>query len=209
MNRRPAVAAAALLTVVSSPCFAVETWTRAIRPFAPNGTVEIRMPAGDIHLIQANDGLSVRYMVKARDPADSPRVRLHFDVRKSKARIEFEAPVGTTINAEIGVPNPTNVRVHLESGYVRLDDLPGNREVIVGVGDIGVSVSPKPDDEYKEIMIHTHLGNILASGLGESQGYFGKSLQRRGAGHYRMELRTGIGNVELRSTPFPAFPAQN
>ncbi len=209
MNGRPAVVAIVILAVVSSPCVAVESWTKATRPFAPNGTVEIRMPAGDIHVLQAHDGLYVRYMVKTEDPAESSRVRLHFDTKKSKARIEFDAPVRTTISAEIGVPSPTNLRVYLDSGYVRLDDLPGNREVVVGVGDIGVSLSSKPDDEYKEILIHTHLGNILASGLGRIEGYFGKSLQHRGAGHYRMDLRTGIGNIELRSTPFPAFPAEN
>ncbi|HXJ96981.1 MAG TPA: hypothetical protein VMT20_29430 [Terriglobia bacterium] len=208
MNRQPAAVAFAILLAVFSSG-AIENWKTETRPFAPNGTVEIRMPTGDIHIIRANEALSVRYLVKAGDPADSSRVRLRFDRRKSKARIEFEAPVGTAINAEIGVPSPTNLRVHLDSGYVRLDDLPGNREVIVGVGDIGVSLSPKPDDEYKEIVIHTHVGSILAPGLGEIQGYFGKSLQHRGAGHYRMELRTGIGNIELRSTPFPAFPAEN
>jgi hypothetical protein len=209
MSCRPVVVAILILVVVSSRCLAVESWAKSTRPLAPNGTVEIRMPAGDIHVIPANDELSVRYMVKAEDPADSSRVRLLFDTKKSKARIEFDAPVGTTIEADIGVPSPTNLRVHLDSGYVRLDDLPGNREVIVGVGDIGVSLSPKLDDEYKNIVIHTRLGDILASGLGEIEGYFGKSLQHRGQGSYRMELRTGIGNIELRSTPFPAFPAEN
>ena len=209
MSRRPVVLAIAVLAVVSSSGLTIENVKTETRRFAPNGTVEIRMPAGDIHVIQAHEELSVRYVIKAGSPADSSRVRLRFDTKKSKARIEFDAPVGTTLNADIGVPSPTNVRVHLDSGYVRLDDLPGNREVIVGVGDIGVSLSPKMDDEYKNIVIHTHLGDILASGLGEIEGYFGKSLQHRGQGSYRMELRTGIGNIELRSTPFPAFPAEN
>ena len=209
MSRRPVVVAIVVLAVLSSSGRAVENAKTVTRPFAPNGTLEIRMPAGDIHIIAANDELSVRYMVKAGDPADESRVRLRFDTKKSKARIEFDAPVGASINADIGLPSPTNLRIQLESGYVRLDDLPGNREVSVGAGDIGVSLSPNPDGEYKEIVIHTHLGSILASGLGEGQGYFGKSLQHRGAGQYRMELRTGIGNIELRSTPFPAFPAEN
>jgi hypothetical protein len=209
MTRRPVVLALFVLTVVSSSGHAVENWKTETRRFAPNGTVEIRMPAGDIHVIQANDELSVRYMVKAGDPADERRVRLRFDTKKSKVRIEFDASVGATINADIGVPSPTNLRIQLDSGYVRLDDLPGNREVIVGTGDIGASLSPNPEDEYKEIVIHTHLGSILESGLGEIEGYFGKSLQYRGQGRYRMELRTGIGNIELRSTPFPAFPVQN
>jgi hypothetical protein len=209
MNRGPAVVATALLALVSSSSLAVESFKTEARRFGPNGTVEIRMPAGDIHISQAQDEVLVRYMVRGGNPADSNRIRLRFDTKKSTARIEFDAPVGTTINADVGVPSPTNLRVHLESGYVRLDDLPGNREINVGVGDIGVRLSPKPDDEYREIVIHTHLGSILESGLGQIEGWFGKSLQHRGDGHYRMELRTGIGNIELRSTPFPSFPAEN
>jgi hypothetical protein len=209
MHRRPAMVAVALLAVLSSSGLAVESWTKATRRFAPNGTLEIRMRAGDIHVCEANGEVFVRYAVKAGDPADSSRIRLRFNIKKSTAHLEFDEPVGTIIEAEVGVPSPTRLRIQLESGYVRLDDLPGNRDVRVGVGDIGVSLGPNPDEEYKEIVIHTHLGSILESGLGQIEGLFGKSLHHRGEGHYRMEVRTGIGNIELRSTPFPAFPAEN
>lgn len=209
MNRRPALLATALLAVISSTSLAVESWKRESRPFAPNGTVEVRMPVGDIHISQASNEVFIRYGVKPGTVADNSRVQLRFDIKKSTARIEFDASVGTNIDAEVGVPSPSNLRVHLESGYVRLDDLPGNREVSVGVGDIGVKLCPKPDDEYRAIAVYTHLGSILESGLGQIDGWFGKSLQHRGEGNYRMELRTGIGNIELRSTPFPSFPAQN
>jgi hypothetical protein len=209
MNRRPALIAPVLLAVVTSPGLGVEHWKTQTRRFGPNGTVEVRVPAGDIHVTEATDEVFVRYAIKAGNVADPSPVRLRFDTKKSTTRIEFDAPAGTTINADLGVPSPTNLRVRLDSGYVRLDDLPGNREIIVGVGDIGVRLSPQPDEEYRQIVIHTHLGSILESGLGQIEGWFGKSLQHRGEGHYRMELRTGIGNIELRSTPFPAFPAEN
>lgn len=217
MNRRPALVAAALLAVVSSSSLAVETWKTETRRFSPNGRVEVRVPAGDIRVHQASGEVTVRYAIKTGDLADDSGVRLRFDTKKSTARIEFDAPVGTTINADVGVPSPTNLRVHLNSGYVRLDDLPGNREIRVGVGDIGVRLGPKLDDEYRAIAVSTHVGSILESGLGQIegqiqgqiQGWLGKSLQHKGEGHYRMELRTGIGNVELRSTPFPSFPAEN
>jgi hypothetical protein len=209
MNRQPVAMAAIVLAAVSSSGHAVENWKTETHRFAPNGTLEIRMPAGDIHVCEANDEVFVRYTVKAGDPADSSRIRLRFDIKKSTARVAFDEPVGTIIDAEVGVPSPTHLRIQLESGYVRLDDLPGNRDVRVGVGDIGVSLGSKPDEEYKEIVIHTHLGSILQSGLGQIEGWFGKSLHHRGEGHYRMELRTGIGNIELRSTPFPAFPAED
>jgi len=209
MNRRPAPIAITLLAVFSSSGLAVETWKTETRGFGPNGNVEIRAPAGDIHVRQSNDEVFVRYAVKAGYVADGSRVHLRFDIKRSTARIEFDAPVGATIDADVGVPSPTNLRMRLDSGYVRLDDLPGNREISVGVGDIGVRLSPQPDDEYRQIVVHTHLGSILESGLGQIEGWFGKSLQHRGEGHYRMELRTGIGNIELRSTPFPSFPAEN
>ena len=213
MNRRPALAAAVFLVAVSSSSLGIENWKTETRRFGPNGTVEVRMPAGDVHISQASAEVFLRYAIKGANPPDTSRVQLRFETKQSTVRIQFDAPVGTTINAEVGVPSPTNLRVHLESGYVRLDDLPGNREVNVGVGDIGVRLSPAPDDEYREILIHTHLGSILQTGFGQIegqiQGWFGKSLQHRGEGHYRMELRTGIGNIELRSTPFPSFPAQN
>lgn len=191
-----AIAALVTLAVCARPAAAQEK--DEVRDFPAGGTLRVTMRAGDVRIVKGRDAQHIRLYYTVRSEKDEERAekaQVRFDVKGSDAEIAFSAPQHVDFDAEIEVPSPTNLDVRLKVGDLRVEDVEGNKDLDVYVGDIRVDVGAKPN--YWKVEAGTHIGDVTAVAFGEPHGWLGKSLNYHGSGQYRLKASAAIGDVNL------------
>jgi len=119
-----------------------------------------------------------------------------FDVRGNDASIEFRAAYGgnTQFDVELEVPASTNLDVHQKVGDLTVDDIAGDKDLELSVGDIRVA---KGSSAYRLVRASTGIGNVDSDGYGETSGWLGKTLRYRGEGKYELRAHVGVGDITL------------
>ena len=169
----------------------------ASREFAAGGTVRVHMKVGDLHIRSgAADKIQLRYTVKSRRERNVKESRVDFDVRGSEATIEFQAPStnNTEFEVELEVPANTHLDVHEKVGDVTVENVEGDKDLELGVGDIRII---KPSSAYRMVRASTGIGDVNADGYGETSGWLGKTLKYHGDGKYELRAHVGVGDITL------------
>ena len=136
-----------LMSLSAVPLWASNDWnyedTRSdARDFVAGGFVHVRLSVGDMHIKRGDTNkISLRYTVKSRREKNVKEANVDFDVRGNDATIEFHALSGanTQFDVELEVPQNTNLDVHDKVGDVTVEDVDGDKDLSLGVGDIRVS----------------------------------------------------------------------
>jgi hypothetical protein len=184
------------------PSFANRDWdyedTRSdARQFAAGGFVHVRLSVGDLHIKRGDTNkISLRYTVKSRHERNVKAASVDFDVRGNNATIEFHAPSGgnTQFDVELEVPPTTNIDVHAKVGDVTVEDVEGDKDLSLGVGDIRVSNGRAG---YRVVNVSTGIGDVNGDGYGETSGWLGKTLKYHGEGKYELRAHVGVGDIHL------------
>jgi hypothetical protein len=195
----------ACLVVVSFsavPVFASHDWdyeeTRSdAREFAAGGFVHVRLSVGDMHIKRGDTNkISLRYTVKSRHERNVKEANVDFDVRGNNATIEFHAPSGgnTAFDVELEVPQTTNIDVHAKVGDVTVEEVEGDKDLSLGVGDLRVSNGRAG---YRMVNASTGIGDVHSDGYGETSGWLGKTLKYHGDGKYELRAHVGVGDIHL------------
>lgn len=167
------------------------------REFVSGGYVHVRSTVGDVHIKRGDSNMiRLEYRVKSRNEKNVKEARADFDVRGNNANIEFHAPSGgnTNIDVELEVPQNTNVDVHEKVGDMTIDNLEGDKDLELGVGDIRVSTDHA---KYRLVSANTGIGDVHSNGYGEPSGWLGKTLKYRGEGKYELRAHVGVGDIHL------------
>lgn len=167
------------------------------REFAAGGFVHVRMSVGDVHIKRGGSNkISLRYTIKSRHETNVKEARVDFDVHGSDATLEFHAPSGgnTEFDVELEVPQKTNLDVHEKVGDVTVEDVEGDKDLSLGVGDIRVA---KERAGYRVVSASTGIGDVDGDGYGDTSGWLGKSLRYRGEGKYELRAHVGVGDIHL------------
>ena len=178
-----------------------ETRTDA-RDFVAGGMLHVHMSVGDVHVRRGADNkIHLRYTVKSRHEGSIKEARADLDVRGNDARLEFHAPSGgnTQFDVELEVPASTNLDVHQKVGDLTVEDVEGDKDLELGVGDIRVS-SEHPSSEnarYRLIHASAGIGDVNGADYGETSGWLGKTLKYRGEGKYELRAHVGVGDINL------------
>ena len=146
------------------------------REFVAGGFVHVRLSVGDMHIRRGDSNkISVRYTIKSRYEKNLKAAHVDFDVHGSDATIEFHAPSdsNTQFDVELEVPQKTNLDVHDKVGYVRVDDVDGDKDLSLGIGDIRVA---NGQDEYRQVSASAGIGDVNGEGYGKTRGWLGKTL---------------------------------
>ncbi len=191
-----------LVPICTVPLRASNDWkyeeTRSdSREFAAGGSVHVRLSVGDMHITHGDTNkISMRYTIKSHHEKNVKEAKVDFDVRGSEATIEFHAPSdsNTQFDVELQVPQKTNVDVHAKVGDVTLDDIEGDKDLSLGVGDIRVS---SERTGYRVVSASTGIGDVNGEGYGETRGWLGKSLKYHGDGKYELRAHVGVGDIHL------------
>ena len=167
------------------------------RDFAAGGFVHVRLSVGDMHIRRGDTNkIALRYTVKSSRERNVKEATVNFDVRGSDATIEFHAPSGgnTQFDVELEVPQNTNLDVHEKVGDVTVDNVEGDKDLSLGVGDIRVG---KGHAGYRLVSASTGIGDVDGDGYGETSGWLGKTLKYHGEGKYELRAHVGVGDVHL------------
>ena len=111
------------------------------REFVAGGFLHVRMTVGDIHIKRGDSTkIKLEYTIKSKHENNVKEATANFDVHDNNASIEFHAPSSgnTQFDVVLEVPQNTNIDVHQKVGDVTVDDVDGDKDLDLGVGDIRV-----------------------------------------------------------------------
>ncbi len=167
------------------------------RDFSAGGFVHVRLSVGDMHIKRGDTNkISLHYTVKSRHERNVKEAHVDFDIRGKDATIEFHAPTGgnTQFDVELEVPQTTNIDVHAKVGDVTVEEVEGDKDLSLGVGDIRVSNGRAG---YRVVNASTGIGDVNGDGYGETSGWLGKTLKYHGEGKYELRAHVGVGDIHL------------
>jgi len=168
-----------------------------VRDFVSGGMVHVRLSVGDVRITRSDSNkIHLRYTVKSRRESHVKDARVDIDVRGRDARIEFHAASGgnTQFDVELEVPQNTNLDVHDKVGDLTIEDIEGDKDLELGVGDIRVAVGRSA---YHLVNASTSIGDVNGNGYGETSGWLGKTLKYHGDGKYELRAHVGVGHITL------------
>jgi len=172
-----------------------ETHTDA-RDFPGGGMLHVQLGVGDLHIRRGETSkISLRYTVKSRHESNVKNAHVDFEVRGNDATIEFRASGSNTqFDVELEVPANTNLDVHEKVGDLNVEDVEGDKDLELGVGDIRVT---RERSTYRLVRASSGIGDVNAGGYGETSGWLGKTLKYRGDGKYELRAHVGVGDITL------------
>jgi hypothetical protein len=167
------------------------------RDFVAGGMLHVRLSVGDLRIKRGDaNKISLHYTVKSRRERNVKEARVDFDIRGNDASIEFRAPYGgnTQFDVELEVPANTHLDVHQKIGDLTVEDVEGDKDLSLGIGDIRVARGPST---YRLVRASTGIGDVSGDGYGETSGWLGKTLKYRGEGKYELRAHVSIGDITL------------
>ena len=170
---------------------------RDAREFVTGGFVHVRMSVGDMHIKRGDSTkIKLEYTVKSHREKNVKNATLEFEIKGNDATIEFHAPSGgnTQFDVELEVPQNTNIDVHEKVGDLTVDNIEGDKDLSLGVGDIRIADGHAG---YKLVHASTGIGDVNSDGYGETSGWLGKTLKYHGEGKYELRAHVGVGDIKL------------
>jgi hypothetical protein len=167
------------------------------REFASGGTLHVHLGVGDMHIKRGDSSkISLRYTVKSRRENNVKNAQVRFNVNANDASIEFQATSNsnTQFDVELEVPPNTNLDVHDKVGDLTVEDVEGDKDLELGVGDIRVT---RERSTYHLVRASTGIGDVNSDGYGETSGWLGKTLKYHGDGKYELRAHVGVGDITL------------
>ena len=191
-----------LIPFCAAPLYAHDDWnyeeTRSdARDFVAGGLVHVRMGVGDMHIKRGDSNkITLHYTVKSRREKNVKEARVDFDVRGNDATIEFHSPSNsnTAFDVEIEVPQNTNLDVHNKVGDLTIENIEGDKDLSLGVGDIRIASG---SSGYRLVHASAGIGDVNGDGYGETSGWLGKTLKYHGEGKYELRAHVGVGDINL------------
>ena len=167
------------------------------RDFVSGGTLHVRLSVGDLRITRGDSNkIQLRYTVKSRHESHVKNARVDFDVHGNDADLEFHASTGgnTQFDVELEVPQNTNLDVHEKVGDLTVEDIEGDKDLTLSVGDIRVA---KGEGGYRTVHASTGIGDVNGDGYGETSGWLGKTLRYHGDGKYELRAHVSVGDITL------------
>jgi hypothetical protein len=167
------------------------------RDFVAGGMLHVRLSVGDVHIKSGDSNqIRLRYTVKSRRESRLKEAHVDIDIHGRDANMEFHAPSGgnTQFDVELEVPQNTNLDVHEKVGDLTVDNIEGDKDLELGVGDIRVAAERTG---YHLVRASSGIGDVNGEGYGETSGWLGKSLKYHGDGKYELRAHVGVGDITL------------
>ena len=169
-----------------------------VRDFVAGGTLHVRLSVGDVRIMRGDSSkIRLHYTVKSRRESRLKDARVDFEIRGNQANLEFHPPSGgnTQFDVELEVPQNTNLDVHEKVGDMTVEDVEGDKDLELSVGDIRVDAA---HSGYRVVHASTSIGDVNSDGYGEARGFLGKTLRYHGEGNYELRAHVSVGDITLR-----------
>jgi hypothetical protein len=184
-------------------CAASDQWDYeethdAARDFVAGGMVHVHLSVGDLRILRSNSNqIRVHYTVKSRREGNVKDAHVEFEVHGRDAELDFHAPTrggNTQFDVELEVPQNTNLDVHQKVGDLTVENIEGDKDLDLAVGDIRVAFGRSA---YHLIRASTSIGDVNGDGYGETSGWLGKTLNYHGDGKYELRAHVSVGDIRL------------
>lgn len=184
-----------LAVLVAVPGLAA-THTSTIE-FSPGGRLLFKLRGGDLHIKGGTDTrhIIVRYTPDPKKPAEEHKVQLRSQVRGSQIQIEVEAPSSLGVDAEVEVPSPITLEVHMTAGDLSVEGVEGDKNLSLFAGDLTVKI--RTLQELRDVEVSAGIGDISVPPVGKTQGWLGHTWKYKGRGTYRLYAHTSVGDARL------------
>ena len=175
------------------------------RPLHAGAALHIQWRVGDVRIFKGADpnNLHIRYIVRSSNESTAKKAKVEFSAHGDDLTIEAHSPLhgDTSIDADIEVPDRINLDVRLKVGDLEVDDIVGDKDLSVGVGDIRVR-GDAPD--YRSVHAKTGIGDVdwtppkgtQTDGLRQS-GWLGHKVSYNSSGKYELRAEVSVGDIEL------------
>jgi hypothetical protein len=183
-------------------CAASDHWNyeeshSEVRDFVAGGMLHVRLGVGDLHIRRGESNqIRLHYTVKSWRESHVKDAHVDVEVHGRDADIDFHAPTSgnTQFDVELDVPQNTSLDVHEKVGDLRIEQIEGDKDLELGIGDIRVECSRSA---YHLMRASTSIGDVNTSAGDVSAGLLGKTLKYYGDGKYELRAHVGIGDISL------------
>lgn len=186
---------AALLALPAIPALAA-THTQVFQCRA-GGSLWFRIRGGDVHITRGTDPEHVvlRYTPDPKKPDEEKNVEIRSYVHGSQVRLEVKAPVSLSVDAEIEVPSPISLEVHMTGGDLTVAGVDGDKNLQLFAGDLKVDVGTL--EKVRDAEVSVRVGDVDVPPIGEVHGWLGHTWRYQGNGPYRVYAHTSFGDASI------------
>jgi hypothetical protein len=177
-----------------------------IYPIGSAKSLHIQWRVGEIRILKGADSnnIHVHYTIRSKRESDLQNAKIEFRTNGSAMTIEADSPFrgNTSMDAEIEVPDPMTLNVHLKVGDMTVEGIHGDKILEVSVGDIRVRMENEP--EYRAVRAKTGIGNVSWTSDGRQMdrlhegGWLGKKLSYDSNGKYELRAEVSVGDIQLQ-----------
>ncbi len=156
-----------------------------------------RIRGGDVHITRGTDPEHVvlRYTPDPKKPDEEKNVEIRSYVHGSQVRLEIKAPVSLSVDAEIEVPSPISLEVHMTGGDLTVAGVDGDKNLQLFAGDLKVDVGTL--EKVRDAEVSVRVGDVDVPPIGHLRGWLGHTWTYQGKGQYGLYAHTSFGDVSL------------
>jgi hypothetical protein len=169
-------------------------------------SLHIQWKVGELRILKGSDpkNIHIRYTVRSKRESDLQKAKVEFGFRENTMTITADSSYrgNTNIDADIEIPDPMTLEVHLKVGDMNVEGVHGDKNLDVSVGNIRVQMGSEPD--YRTVRAKTGIGDVSWSNDGRQMdrlhesGWLGKKLSYDSNGKYELRAAVSVGDILLR-----------
>jgi hypothetical protein len=167
------------------------------RSFAPAGSVQLDLSAGDYQLRRGDDDrVRVEWRTHTAEQLREADVRV--TVHGTEAKITTSGPRGpgrTDFRVDVELPRRSDLRVHMTAGDLTIGGIEGHKDVSLRAGDLTIEVADPT--QYANVNAWVTAGDLSARPFGFSTGGLFRRFARSGPGRYQLRASLWAGDLKL------------
>ena len=164
--------------------------TVAEKPFAPGGTIEMKLDGGSYTVRAASDN-----QIHVAFGGNTGNASAELTADGSRADIGVKN-TPNNFHASIAVPQSSNLVIHLGGGNLEMEGISGDKDINSGAGNVEIAIADP--DEYSTAEGSVKAGEIDASAFGKSGSGLNPRFDWQGHGKYKLRAILGAGNLVLK-----------
>lgn len=173
-------------------------------PLRPRAALTIDSRPAGLEIV-GTDQPAMHVSCTANDGEDAQEIRIRFSGNQDEGKLAITG--GSfhhgNLQIRIEVPRKTNLKVLMSAGQVKVEEVAGDKDIDLYVGQITISSARLWD--YRTVDVSVDIGEVKAQVYGADKGGFFRSFTKQTAdGEYSLRAHVATGQIELLGTHPPA-----
>ncbi len=190
-SRANFVLLAAIALASCSPAPDQAPVTKADKPFAAAGSIEMQLDSGD-YTIRASPDERIRVSFAG----NIGNATADLGTSGTHASLSIKDTPHNNFRATVEVPATADLTVHLSAGNLEVAAIAGNKDIDSKAGNVEIAIPNSSD--YSAVDAAVKVGNLDAGPFGDSGSGLSPHLKWSGPGKYTLRASLGAGNLELK-----------